>query len=78
MTDLTIISNDENKKSSGLVLDRLEEALAMAKEGNISSCVVIMVSHNGDVVDCWAEGGKPFVIVGALESLKLRFYASTY
>ena len=73
MSKLTVISNEELKPSNGLVLDRLEESLKMAKEGGIQSCAIVMIADNGEVIDSWANGGQVFVMVGALESLKLDF-----
>lgn len=63
--------------SNPIVLDRLYEAIDMAKEGNINCCAIVMVTHNGCVVDAWANGTQPFVIIGALEALK-RDFMDTY
>ncbi len=76
MNKLTVIKNDELQESNPIVLDRLEEAIDMAKEGGIDSCMIIMVSHDGFVVDAWANGTQPFVMVGAIEALKFDFIQS--
>ncbi|HHH1650953.1 TPA: hypothetical protein ACPZHR_004137 [Yersinia enterocolitica] len=54
------------------VIRLLKEALAFAENGNPESLAVIMIS-NGDVIDCYHHGGAPYVMVGAIESLKTDF-----
>ncbi len=76
MSKLTVIKNDELQESNPIVLERLYEALDMAKEGGIDSCMVIMVTHNGYVIDAWANGTQPFVMVGAIEALKFDYIHS--
>lgn len=76
MSELKVVSinpNSNNTTSDENVIIRLEEALEFAKNGNISNCLVIMVSNTGEVLDCWANRNKPYVMVGALESLKMEF-----
>ncbi len=76
MNKLTVIENNEMQESNPIVLERLYEALDMAKEGGIDMCMVIMVTHDGYVVDAWANGKQPFVMVGAIEALKFDFIHS--
>ena len=54
------------------VLERLEQAVEYAKEHPVQNVVIVMVSETG-VVDAWANGSKPFHVVGALESVKREF-----
>ncbi len=76
MNKLTVIKNDELQESNPIVLDRLSEAMDMAREGGIDSCMIIMVSHDGYVVDAWANGKQPFTMVGAIEALKFDYIQS--
>lgn len=77
MTDLKIVKmNNEKIQSGENVIERLEQALEMAKAGDIKNCVISCVLNNGDVMDCWANGSDPFVVVGALESVKREFMDS--
>ncbi len=76
MKKLTVIENTEMQPSNPIVLDRLNEAIEMAKEGGIDCCAIVMVTKNGYVVDAWANGTQPFVMVGALEALKFDFMDS--
>ncbi len=76
MEKLTVIRNDELQPSNPIVLDRLYEAIDMAKQGGIDSCAIVMVMHDGAVVDAWANGNHPFTMVGALETLKFDYMDS--
>lgn len=58
------------------VIERLEEALAMAKDGLVSNVIVLAVLNDGGVMDCWANNNSPFVMVGGLESIKKEFMDS--
>ena len=55
------------------VVQRLEQALELARRGELSNVVVVAVLNNGDVMDCWANGSQPYAVVGGLESLKFEF-----
>lgn len=65
--------NNSEERSGENVIDRLEECLAMAKDGLIKNVLVIAVTNDNDVMDCWANTQSPFVVVGGIESLKLDF-----
>ncbi|HDL7425573.1 TPA: hypothetical protein PXN54_004363 [Yersinia enterocolitica] len=54
------------------VIRLLKEALAFAENGSPQSLAVIMIS-NGDVMDCYHHGGAPYMMVGAIESLKTDY-----
>lgn len=56
------------------VVQRLEEALALAKEGKIDNLVIVAVGNDGCNYDAWANGRRPFEMMGALESVKLDFF----
>ena len=34
---------------------------------------LILVARDGDILDCWHNGGRPYVMVGAIESLKADY-----
>ncbi|MBK0633374.1 hypothetical protein GZZ44_10485 [Klebsiella aerogenes] len=55
------------------IIRRLEEALAYARNGHVESIALILLNDEGYALDCWYNGGRPYVMVGALEALKLDF-----
>ncbi len=55
------------------VEEELNHAIEYAKENNILNMAIVMIGEDGSVLDCWANNNKPFVMVGALESLKMEF-----
>lgn len=76
MSDFKVLDfkdSEQIRKSNELVIQRLEEALAMAKDGNVKSCAILCTTYDRTVLDCWANGGDVHVIVGGLESLKFDF-----
>ncbi len=73
MDELELIRTKQAKVSKDNVIIRLREALEMAEEGQIESCAVILVGNDGLVMDCWANNGSPFVMVGAIDALKFDF-----
>ena len=62
--------------SDDRVIQTLESALERAKAGGVINCMVVMTTNDNLVLDCWANGVSPFVMVGALESLKCDFMRS--
>ena len=73
MTELKVVQIEQNHKSDENVVERIEEALALAKEGRVSNFIGIFVLKSGDTMDCWANGNNPVTMVGALESVKREF-----
>lgn len=73
MSELKIVPFSNDTVNGDFVIQRLEEALKEAKNGGVANCIVVMAMNNGSVQDCWANGSKPFVMVGALESIKREF-----
>lgn len=62
------------KKESGAnVIERLEEALALAREGKIQNVVIACTTTDDCVMRAWANGSDPFVMAGLLEDVKLHF-----
>ncbi|PCR32804.1 hypothetical protein CQA89_22680, partial [Klebsiella pneumoniae] len=41
--------------------------------GGCHSVAVILLDDEGNAIDCWHNGGRPYVMVGAMESLKTDF-----
>ena len=64
---------NEQSLNQQKVVRLLEEAVTAAKEGRYSSLALIMIGDDGDVLDCWHNGGRPYVILGAIEALKADF-----
>ena len=74
---MKVIEFKKDESASGEnVVERLEECLAMAKDGLIKNVLVLAITNNDDVLDCWANHQSPFVVVGGIESLKLDFMNS--
>ena len=58
------------------VIRLLEEALHFAKSSNYTSLAIVMIREGGDVLDCWHNGGRPYVMLGAFEAMKADFLAA--
>ena len=72
----TVVSIEAVPRSGINVIERLEEALEMARQGKIENCIIVMTCFNGDIIDCWANGNSPYVMSGALEATKQEFMNS--
>lgn len=70
-------SKVERQPSNPEVIRRLEEVLAMAKDGGVATIAIVAILDSGDIMDCWANGGQPYALVGGLESLKHDFINNT-
>ncbi|MCP5772744.1 hypothetical protein POV98_26125, partial [Klebsiella pneumoniae] len=55
------------------VIRLLKQALERAENGGCHSVAVILLDDEGNAIDCWHNGGRPYVMVGAMESLKTDF-----
>lgn len=69
---LSLVSAKEGREPVSMVVERIKEALAMAEEGRLTSVAIVGVS-DGDIVTCWANPAQPFLMVGAIESLKVDY-----
>ncbi|WP_312453267.1 hypothetical protein [Pseudescherichia sp.] len=76
MPDLTIVpfkpkpgSDTDNAEVIRLLTDALEHA----RKGSCHSVALLLIDSDGNALDCWHNGGRPYVLVGALESLKMDF-----
>ena len=70
---MKIVPISKSKSCGEMVIHHLEKALEFANERPIDNVAVIMLDANGEVLDCWANKNSPFVMVGAIESLKIDF-----
>jgi hypothetical protein len=74
VSELKVIQMPEQKAESGAgVIQRLEEALEMAKAGEVENCFIVFTLTNGNIADCWANRTRPYLMVGAIESAKRDF-----
>ena len=48
------------------VIERLDEALDMAKKGNIANLMIVMVDTENNVMHGWANGNRPTLIIGEM------------
>lgn len=76
MPDLKIVpfkKMPESSADNAEVIRLLTEALEHARKGSCHSVALLLIDSDGNALDCWHNGGRPYVLVGALESLKLDF-----
>lgn len=76
MADLKVVEfkrSDEDTHHQSEVIRLLEDALDHAQNGNYHAMAIVLVSNDGEVLDCWHNGGRPYVMVGAMESLKIDY-----
>jgi hypothetical protein len=55
---------------NGDVIDRLEETLALAREGRISSIAIALVYRDGTSGHCWSSAPSLSCLIGAAERMK--------
>lgn len=55
------------------VIERLQEALDMAKAGNIANVCIVMVDTEDNVYHGWANGNRPTLIIGELHCAAHEF-----
>ena len=55
------------------VIERLEEALDMAKQGNIANLMIVMVDTDDKVMHGWANGNRPTLIIGEMHCAMHEF-----
>jgi len=76
MSDLTIVPfkpKPESGADNAEVIRLLTDALEHARRGSCHSVALLLIEGDGNALDCWHNGGRPYVLVGVLESLKLDF-----
>jgi hypothetical protein len=78
MSGLKVVPMSSHADANNLeVIRRLDEAAALAREGHCHSLALVMLDAEGNCIDGWHNGGRPFVMIGALEALKQEFIAAT-
>lgn len=55
------------------VIERLEEALDMAKSGKIANVMVVMVDFDNKVMHGWANHNRPTLIIGEMQCATHEF-----
>ena len=69
-----VVSLSEVKKESGEnVVSILEELLDSAKRGEVVNCLIVTVNSYDTCSRVWANGYRPFTLVGQLENAKYNF-----
>lgn len=76
MSDLKVVpfqKPSHHNIDNDQVIRLLKQALTHAENGGCHSVAVILFDDEGNAIDCWHNGGRPYVMVGAMESLKTEF-----
>ena len=55
---------------------RLNETLEYLKDNVVNNIAIVMVKDDGSVIDSWANKTNPYVMLGAIESIKFDFMNS--
>ncbi|EIV9541926.1 TPA: hypothetical protein ACYEM7_004993 [Klebsiella pneumoniae] len=76
MSDLKVVpfqKPSHHNLDNDQVIRLLKQALERAENGGCHSVAVIQLDDEGNAIDCWHNGGRPYVMVGAMESLETDF-----
>lgn len=73
MSTLKIVPKEKSDLANDAVITRLTEALDMARRGELITIAICGMTSDGGIVSCWANNAQPFVMVGAIESLKMDY-----
>lgn len=76
MADLKVVPFQKSEKKSAdnsEVIRLLKQALEYAESEDCHSIAIMLLDDAGNAIDCWHSGGRPYVMVGAMESLKTDF-----
>lgn len=55
------------------VIERLQEALDMAKSGKIANVIMVMVDYDNNVMHGWANQNRPTLILGEMQCAAHEF-----
>lgn len=58
------------------VIERLQEALDMAKQGKIANVMVVMVDFDSNVMHGWANQNRPALVIGEMQCAAHEFMVS--
>ena len=64
--NMNIVSMPQSGGACKSVIERLQEALDMAKDGKIANVMVVMVDTEDNVMHGWANGNRPSLMIGEL------------
>lgn len=74
MTELKVVAIKQEEKVSGdCVIERLEEALEMARDGKLENVFIVATTTDKCVVRAWANHLSPFAMIGQIEDAKYEF-----
>lgn len=74
MMELKVVSIKPDEKTSGdYVIERLEKALDMARNGEIENIFIIAATTDGCMMRSWANYNHPFAMIGQIEDAKYEF-----
>lgn len=59
------------------VIERLQEALDMAKDGKIANAIIVMVDTDDNVYHGWANGNRSTLIIGETYCAMAEFSRAT-
>lgn len=68
---------DKNKESGENVIEKLEEILSMAKDGNINNVFIAASTNDNCLLRCWANSSDCFALDGQIEIGKIEFMYNT-
>ena len=78
MSNLTVVRMKNSQPESGEnVIARLDEILAMAKDGQIKNVFIAAATTDNAMLRCWANGSDCFALAGQIEIGKIEFMANT-
>ena len=69
----SIVSMPQRGGAASCVIERLEEALEMAKYGKIANLCMVMVDTDDNVYHGWDNGNRPTLIIGELHCAAYEF-----
>lgn len=59
------------------VIERIQEALDMAKSGRIANVCMVMVDHENNVMHGWANHNRPTLILGEMQCAAHEFMVAS-
>lgn len=73
-----VVSIGEIKKESGPnVISIIEDILESAYKGEVQNVLIVTVNSDDSCSRAWANGIRPFTLIGQLESAKIGFIEAT-
>jgi len=72
---LVQINNSINDHGDNVEL-RLNQSIEYLKDNVVANVVIVMIGSDGSVIDSWANKSDPYMMLGAIESIKADFMNS--